>query len=629
MDAKKDSKTESLEELYRAAEVIIATDCGSTTTKALLFEKTSSGWRQTFRGEAPTTVERPVADVTVGVRNAFREVQELSGRRIILENDLLSGDPDSIPIVLRTATLPADGVDLYISTSSAGGGLQMVVSGVSRQMSAESAERAALGGGAIVLDVISADDGRADFEKVERLRHLRPDIFLLCGGVDGGSKTHPVEFAELLLAAQPKPRFGSTLRLPVIYAANPDAFEEVKALLDPIADLTAVPNVRPQLEREDLVPARTAVHEIFLSHVMSHSPGYDKLLNWTPVPILPTPSAVALMVEGYAREKDIQMLCVDIGGATTDVFSVFNDSNQQPVFNRTVSANLGMSYSVANVLVEAGVEAIGRWLPYQLSGYELRDRLRNKMIRPTSIPQTKDDLWLEQAVCREALRLSLKHHTQLAVGLSGVQKRRGISEIFQQSSNRHNLVNLTTLDLALGSGGVLSHAPERISAALMLLEGFALEGVTELAVDSIFMLPHLGVLHTVNPLAAREIFENDCLIRLGFAIVPVSSKRYPAGTPLAQVSFSSVGPNSANHELRAGDFSVDLSCANSAGTLTATPLRSEIDLGCGAGQVWQREVTIGECGLILDGRGRPFSFFSDQAEQINERSRVMAACNLL
>lgn len=64
-------------------QTVLVTDCGSTTTKALLFEKTAAGWRHTFRGEAPTTVEEPVADVTVGAINAFTEIQELSKREIL------------------------------------------------------------------------------------------------------------------------------------------------------------------------------------------------------------------------------------------------------------------------------------------------------------------------------------------------------------------------------------------------------------------------------------------------------------------------------------------------------------------------------------------------------------------
>ena len=101
---------------------VLVTDCGSTTTKALLFEKTEQGkWRKSARGEAPTTVEAPVADVTVGALNAFVEVEETSERKIL--NDAQSG----IPFIPK---LGCSGIDLYLSTSSAGGGLQMIVTGI-------------------------------------------------------------------------------------------------------------------------------------------------------------------------------------------------------------------------------------------------------------------------------------------------------------------------------------------------------------------------------------------------------------------------------------------------------------------------------------------------------------------
>src|SRR3954469_16440041 len=104
-----------------AINVILATDCGSTTTKAILIEKVDGHYRQTHRGEAPTTVEEPVADVTVGVVNAATEGGELAGRRLVDEEGLL----------IRPARIGPDGrpegCDIYISTSSAGGGLQMLV----------------------------------------------------------------------------------------------------------------------------------------------------------------------------------------------------------------------------------------------------------------------------------------------------------------------------------------------------------------------------------------------------------------------------------------------------------------------------------------------------------------------
>ena len=604
-----------------ALRTVLVTDCGSTTTKALLFEKTGEGWRQTHRGEAPTTVEQPVADVTAGALNAFAEVEEISGRKILAPD---AGQDGGAPF-LESGEDRAQGIDLYLSTSSAGGGLQMTVAGVVRQMSAESAERAALSAGAIVMDAISADDGREDHERIQRLRQLRPDIVLLTGGVDGGSREHVVEMAETLVAASPRPRFGDTLRLPVIYAGNNDAVDDVRRILEKTAQMAVVDNVRPVLDAENLGPAREAIHEFFLTHVMSHSPGYDKLLRWTPVPVMPTPAAVGDMVREHAASTGQAVLCADIGGATTDVFSVFENREGEPVFNRTVSANLGMSYSVANVLIEAGVEAIGRWLPNEIQPSEIRDRLRNKMIRPTSIPQTLEDLWLEQAVCREALRLALLHHRSLAVGLSGVQQQRGIADIFSQTASRAGLVDMMRLDLVIGSGGVLSHAPDRMSAALMILEGFELLGFTQIAVDSIFMMPHLGVFASIHPEAARAIFLRDCLVNVAHAVVPVFPRKRPAGSVLAEV-FVNGDPAGT---LEAGAMRLLELKPGAATRIVVRPARGYVDVGAGAGMPLEREFTAGLCGVILDGRNRPLQTAPSVDEQSAERRAVMAGLGLI
>lgn len=601
---------------------VLVTDCGSTTTKALFFEKTSQGWRQTFRGEAPTTVEEPVADVTVGAINAFTEVEEIAERQILRAGG--SANDETPPFVYTTED-PSAGIDLYLSTSSAGGGLQMMVAGIVKEMTTESAERAALGAGAIIMDAISADDGREDHQKISQVRHIKPDIVLLTGGVDGGSKTHVLEVAEMLLAASPKPRFGETLLLPVIYAGNKEAAEEVKNLLAKKCQVSVVDNVRPTLETENLKPAREAIHEFFLTHVMSHSPGYKKLLSWTPQPIMPTPAAVGLMIESYARSAGKTVLCADIGGATTDVFSVFNNNEGRPIFNRTVSANFGMSYSIANVLIEAGPDNISRWLPYELKESELRDRLRNKMIRPTSIPQTLEDLWLEQAVCREALRLSLGHHRSLAVGLSGMQQKRGIADVFSQKASRYELVNMMDLDVVIGSGGVLSHAPERLSAALMMIDGFGLEGVTQLTVDSVFMLPHLGVFSSYLPTAAAEIFEKDCLINIGHSVAPVYSSVLRDDTLLVEVIID----GEKKCEIRAGSVELYALPQGKEVEMTLKIKDKSVDLGAGQGSGLSMKIQPGLAGLVLDGRNRPIKLPLEPKSRIEQQQKIYRKLGLM
>jgi uncharacterized protein (TIGR01319 family) len=576
---------------------ILATDCGSTTTKAILIERRGDEYRLVVRGEAPTTVEAPFEDVTRGVLNAVREVEELAGRRIL--------DGDRIVSPQRGD----EGVDLYVSTSSAGGGLQMMVSGLVLQMTGESAQRAALGAGAIVMDVIALNDGRRPHEKIRRLRQLRPDMILLSGGTDGGDTKRVVELAEVLAAADPKARLGAGYELPVIYAGNRDAVPMVRQTLESRTALSVVPNLRPALERENLAPARDAIHELFMEHVMAHAPGYKKLMGWTPVPIMPTPGAVGLIIDKVARRDGISVVGVDIGGATTDVFSVF-----QGRFNRTVSANLGMSYSVSNVMAEAGIENILRWVPFEVDEVDLRNRIKNKMIRPTTIPQTLEDLVIEQAIAREALRLAFEQHRTLATTLKGVQTERTISDIMAQSRSGASLVDLLELGLLVGSGGVLSHAPRRVQAAAMMVDAFLPEGLTHLAVDSIFMAPQLGVLSTVHELAATQVFERDCLVRLGSVLAPIGHAR--AGAPCVTVEISSAGGPSVDRRVPFGEVALLPLPSEGDARVVAAPERG-FDLGAGKGRNLEARVPGGVVGLIVDARGRrPFALPEKGSERI-------------
>jgi uncharacterized protein (TIGR01319 family) len=588
-------------------DVVIATDCGSTTTKAILIEKKGDGYRQTFRGEAPTTVEAPYEDVTRGVLNAIQEVEELSGRQIL----------DNEKII--TPAQGNRGVDIYISTSSAGGGLQMMVAGVIASMTGESAQRCALGAGAIVMDVLAANDGRAPHQKIERIRQLRPDMVLLSGGTDGGTISHVVELAEFIAAADPKPRFGSGYKLPVIYAGNKDAAPEIERTLGNQTALTITENIRPALETENLGPARHVIHDLFLEHVMAQAPGYRKLMDWTGAPIMPTPGAVGLMMQTLAKQQNINVVGVDIGGATTDVFSVFNE-----VFNRTVSANLGMSYSVSNVLSEAGLDNIMRWVPFQIDEADLRDRIKNKMIRPTTIPQVLEELQIEQAIAREALRLAFVQHRALAVGLKGVQTERTLSDVFDQSGSNTSLIQMRTLNLLVGSGGVLSHAPRRVQTAAMLIDAFMPEGITQLAVDSIFMMPHLGVLSSVNELAATQVFERDCLIYLGTCVAPIGQGKPGSLCATYDLTLPS-GKQSGS--LKVGDlihFPVEADCE---AALVLKPERGW-DAGAGPGQELRANIRGGEVGIILDGRGRPIVLPDNRAERVSQILKWNRVLNL-
>ena len=564
--------------------VILATDCGSTTTKAILIEFINNEYRLTFRGEAPTTVEAPFEDVTCGVINAIIELEELSGRKILIDDRIISPRNENT------------GVDLYISTSSAGGGLQMMVGGVVKNMTGESAQRAALGAGSIVMDIIASNDGRKYHEKVQKIRQLRPDMILLSGGVDGGTKSHVVELAEVIKTANPNPRLGNNFKIPIIYAGNKDAINDIEKRLGDTTDLKIVDNIRPTLDKENLKPSRDKIHDLFMEHVMAQAPGYNKLLTWTDYPIIPTPGAVGKIIEKIAENENISVVGVDIGGATTDVFSVFNKK-----FNRTVSANYGMSYSICNVLAETGIENISRWVNSEIDEKDLTNRIANKMIRPTTIPQTLEELIIEQSIAREALRLSFIQHKEFAVSLKGVQQERTISDTFDQTMSGETLVNMNELDMIVGSGGVLSHAPRREQAYRMLVDAFLPEGITQIAVDSIFMMPQLGVLSEVHEKAAVEVFNKDCLVRLGTCIAPIGIGNID--DDILEFSFE-IKDKEIKGVLKFGEILL----VEADYTQVKTKLIMKNNYTINGLNKFEGNIFGGEVGIMLDGRGRSFDF---------------------
>jgi len=628
----------------RKLDVIVATDCGSTTTKAIMIERKPEGYRQTFRGEAPTTVEAPFEDVTKGVLNSVQELEELSGRQII-DWDAVNDpkrDPTKLPFV--TPAQGENGVDIYISTSSAGGGLQMMVAGLVKTMTAESAERAALGGGAIVMDVLAINDGRLPHERIERIRRLRPDMILLAGGIDSDEAAlnkKVAEMAELIAAADPKPRLGHSYQLPLIYSGNKYASDAVTLALaqrgadgEPVRGsdggleskvaFSEVDNIRPTLEHENLAPARAKIQDLFEEHVMAQAPGYDKLLKWVDAPVMPTPAAMGYIISTIAEVNQMNVIGVDIGGATTDVFSSF-DVRDERLFNRSVSANLGMSYSVSNVMAEAGWENVMRWVPFDVDEEYLRDTIKNKMIRPTTIPQSLAALVIEQSLAREALRLAFDQHKLLATGLKGVQRVKALDEAFSEEDTSGTFIKMMELDLLVGSGGVLSHAPRRNQSMHMMIDAFLPEGFTALGVDSIFMMPHLGVLAQVNPAAAEEVFDRDCMVYLGSVLAPSGQARR-FGDPICEYNIEFPDGKTESGTLKYGEMKLftELGVGDIA-MVEAKPHRS-FDVGDGPGHPLTKKMRGGVVGLVLDGRGRPLGLNPDddaRRKQLMEWGEVM------
>ncbi|MBF0547216.1 MAG: glutamate mutase L [Candidatus Riflebacteria bacterium] len=582
-------------------ETRLAVDFGSTLTKVVLLKRIQKKWIITGRGESATTVERPFEDINHGLENAIREIQP--------SQEFKQYYPDPLPKM--------DNIDItksgkILATSSAGGGLKMLVAGVSKTISAESATKTALGAGAVVQETIALDDGRQFWEKIELIKHIQPDLILISGGTEKGATQQLLEIAEIIYKSDLVSRFQSSQKFPIIFAGNSCMQSEIEKSLGKKYLLEFADNIRPSINSENFDSSREKIRNVFLKHVMSHAPGFDKIAGLCEIPPLPTPGAVGDFVRLFAKESQKNVLLTDIGGATTDVFSILDGK-----FHKSISANIGMSYSLGNVLFTSKSQNIMRWLPPDISIERAEHYIKNKIFRPTSIPSLIEDLILEQACAREAIRISFQNHLDTMKNSVYQPDRLENSDPFGNFRSFQALPAVESIDMIIGIGGVFTHAPRYIQKAMIILDSFLPVGICELAIDRFFLTPQLGVLSKIDSSGALDLFEREGLQILGTCISPIGI--IDNGKCAIEAKIEDNYGNIYNFRVNSGEVQlwnnalesvvkVVLKCAPKL-SLERNPIREKISI-----------VKTGKLGLIFDARGRPF-FNNLDAETFRKKNQ--------
>ncbi|MCK4339552.1 MAG: glutamate mutase L, partial [Candidatus Cloacimonetes bacterium] len=185
-----------------------------------------------------------------------------------------------------------------------------------------------------------------------------------------------------------------------------------------------------------------------------------------------------------------------------------------------------------------------------------------------------------------------------------------IADAFAQITSGQTIVNMMSLDILVGSGGVLSHAPRRNQAAMMLIDGFLPEGITKLAVDSIFMMPQLGVLSTISEKAATEVFTKDCLIHLGTCVAPKG--KYKEGKVALHANIE-LPDKTFNEDIKFGEIVLLKFGVGQNVKAKLKPL-SGLDLGAGRNTEINTELSGGVVGIVIDTRGRE-EYYDEQLKK--------------
>lgn len=452
---------------------VLLIDFGSTYTKLTAVDLEAE--RLLGTAAAYTTVE---TDINNGLSAARRQLEERTG--------------------------PLDYEACY-ACSSAAGGLRMVTSGLVPELTGEAAKLASLGAGAKVAGVYAFQLTEDD---VEDIRALRPDILLLVGGTDGGNTECILHNAEMLSKLPPD--------FPVIVAGNRTAARQCQRLLEGF-EVHVCPNVMPKFGTLNIEPTQSEIREIFLRRIIQ-AKGLSRASELLSDIMMPTPSAVLLAMELLAKgcegEAGIgELVAVDVGGATTDVYSIADGMPRQmntvykglpePYAKRTVEGDIGMRYSVQGILEAAGAARIGA-----LSGLpvprveELAAELRS---HPDRVPEADDDLErldfalascaVEEAVARHA---GTVRETYTMLGQTFVQEGKDLTGVGQVVVTGGSLIHTRR------TAEIAAHAlfdPARPASLRPRAAG--------IWVDRSYILAAMGLLSAHYPLAALRIMKKE------------------------------------------------------------------------------------------------------------------------
>jgi hypothetical protein len=559
---------------------ILLADCGTVMTKVALLDRIGGQYRFVAQTESPTTAEYPWADVGAGVRHAAEDISAITGRHFF----------DGGGSLISPELAERQGVSAFAATVSASQPLGVVIGGLVRDLSVASAERAAAGTYSLIKAILSSESrGFLREEDLVRIIYdASPDVVCIAGGLEGGAGRPVLDLVRT--AALACSLMDPELHVSMLYAGNSQLRQRVVKAVEGRVELRVAENVTPTAAEDNLLSAQKELDALYLSK-MELLPGVANVAGWSPVPLTPTARAFGRLVEYLWHLGDPLkgVLGVDVGAANTTVAAVFDGQ-----LFLTVRSGLGVAFGGEAFVQKHGAETLTRWLPEPMSGDEARGLLINKEMHPTSIPQVPRELWVEQALARNAI--------QAALEIARPGWKPGKAQPYPDL--------LPLCDTVIVSGGVLAHAPRPGQAALIVLDALQPIGITTLVLDKYGLAPLLGSAATIKPLAAVEALDSGGLVNLATVITPVEGHAR-RGDIILKVRVTYENGSALSAEVRYGELEVLPLPPGQQAVVELRPQRG-FDAGLGGPRKGgKRRVSGGLAGLIIDARGRPLRLSND------------------
>ena len=560
-------------------ESILAIDVGATMTRAVLFDVVEGQYRFVASGQAPSTAEAPFKDIGIGVREAITNLQNVTGARLLGEHDnnlIAPAQPDG------------SGVDAVVGTISAGPAVKTVVVGLLSEVSVQSARRLAESTYSRIVDTLDLSDHRRPDQQMDSIVRSRPDLVVLTGGTDGGASRSIQKMLEAIgLACYLMPLEKRPM---ILYAGNQKLADDVKELLGSHAGKVEVSyNVRPSLETEDLDPGRYELALLMTKLRQRQIRGVEELNLWTAGNLLPTAYARGRMIRFLSKlyESTRGLLCVNVGASATSVSAGFAGELTLGVYPQ-----YGLGENLAGLLQQTDIEDIMRWLQLDISANMLREYMFQKSLYPSSIPATKEEVAIMQALARQALYLAVRT-AQKDFPAHARPARNGV---------------MPPLDLILGAGGVISEGTSLGQSLLLLLDAIQPVGIMPVLLDQNNLLPLLGVAASRSHYLPVQVIESGAFIGMGTVVSVIASANY--GDQVLRARLSYADGTEARAEVKFGGLEILPLPNGQTARLSLQPFH-RADAGLGPGKSGTVTVTGGALGVVIDARGRPLQIPSD------------------
>jgi hypothetical protein len=563
-------------------ESLLAVDVGTVSTRVALFDVVESQYRLLGVTTAPTTAEFPFLDVSEGIHHAVETLGTIVARSLLDDKGslILPSRPDG------------NGVDVAVLSFSLTADVRTALVGLLPEYSLRSVRNLARSAPVRVAAEVSLGDGQSEESLLDVLIRARPDLIVIAGGTEGGASQALLQTLEVVgLSVH---LFSVDTRPQILFVGNGEVADRVRELLKDVGAVYVGPNVRPSLEIESIDGSRTELNHRVVELLRTKISGLDEPLSWTAGALTPGALGIGTIVRflGQAYEGSKGVLAASIGAGSTILAASFG-----PTVDLSVRPDLNLGRETVGLLEHCALEEIVRWLPVDLSDDHVRDYLYNKSLYPRSVPATVEDLWIEQAVARQLLRVAV----QAAAPSWHLRRARPWPAL------------LPLLEPILGAGSVLARAPRAGQAALMLLDGLEPAGITTLVLDAHGLLPLLGAAARVNPLAVVQVLSSSSFPSLGTVVAPAGRGRQ--GETAMRYTLAYESGRQVRGQVLAGSIEVLPLPMGEKARLAVQPSR-RFDLGLGgAGHGGTITVSGGLVGVILDARGRPLVLPAEREKQ--------------